>query len=268
MKRIDGDGSAKKAKSNVGFSATSWPLGRFPVQCAFSMAESQPSNSGLESFSRFPSLEMHLPLNRISTQPVPAGYCVAAPVKDRLARYYPSPAAALLALGILVFAFLAPSMPASPCGWRECLNTRRSSAQCWACVTRLPCALHVGSFQLPLAVAPYVDGGFIYLHAPFVAAWFHGVVGDPYFYRFVGILAFLLDGWLIFFVASRAWNRRAGMWAGALWFTTPDLLLISIADLQFELIPLVFLLGASAFTLQFMRGGRIRHLLAAAFCWV
>ncbi len=104
----------------------------------------------------------------------------------------------------------------------------------------LACALTVGDWQIPLAVVPYVGGGFIYLHAPVVAAWFHGWTDDPYLFRYVGILAYLADGWLIYFLAGRFWDRTTAWWAAVLWLTTPNLFFIAIADLQWELEPVAF----------------------------
>ncbi|MEO8215490.1 MAG: hypothetical protein ABI718_00240 [Acidobacteriota bacterium] len=171
----------------------------------------------------------------------------------------------LLALGIVLFALLAAAHDRLPM-WVEGMPEYEAqlSAMLGMRHEQLPCALRIGSFQIPLAVAPYVGGGFIYLHAPFVAAWYYGLTGDPYFYRFAGILAFLIDGWLIFFISARTWGVRTGWWAAALWLTTPNLFLVSVADLQFELIPLMFLLGAAAFFLQFLRTEKASSALAAA----
>jgi hypothetical protein len=109
-----------------------------------------------------------------------------------------------------------------------------------------PCMLVIGGSQIPLAVAPYVGAGFIYLNAPFVAAWYHGWVDDPYVYRFVGILAFIGIGWLLFFLCARFWGARTGWWCAVLWTTTPYLAFVALADLQWEFIPIFFALLAVA----------------------
>jgi hypothetical protein len=128
-----------------------------------------------------------------------------------------------------------------------------------------PCALEIGDRQIPLAVTPYVGGGFIYLHAPFVLAWYRQWVSDPYFFRLVGILAFVGSGALIYFLGLRHWNERAAWWAGVLWLTTPNLFFVAIADLQFELVPVFFALASAALFKIFVDTGRWPWLLGAAF---
>ncbi len=104
----------------------------------------------------------------------------------------------------------------------------------------IPCALILGDWQIPLGVVQYVGGGFIYLHAPAVAAWFYGWSDDPYLFRYVGIVAYLIDGWLIYILARRFWGWTTAWWAAVLWLTTPNLFFIAIADLQWEIEPAGF----------------------------
>lgn len=130
----------------------------------------------------------------------------------------------------------------------------------------LTCALVIGDRQIPLGVTAYVGGGFIFLHAPVVAAWFHGWTSDPYFFRYVGILAYLIDGWLIYLLALRFWDRRTAWWAAALWLTAPNLFFIAIADLQWELEPALFAMLSVLLILSSFE--RNRPLLFLSGCFV
>ena len=129
----------------------------------------------------------------------------------------------------------------------------------------LTCGLAIGDRQIPLGVTAYVGGGFIYLHAPVVAAWFHGWTSDPYFFRYVGILAYLIDGWLIYLLSLRFWGRRTAWWAAALWLTTPNLFFIAIADLQWELEPALFAMLSVLMLLSSFEKKRVAQFLAGCF---
>src|SRR2546425_3008539 len=62
------------------------------------------------------------------------------------------------------------------------------------------CWLRVGNFSVPLALGPYIGPATIYMYAPAAYLWFKGITSDPYVYRYAGIVFFLINSWLLYYL--------------------------------------------------------------------
>jgi hypothetical protein len=129
----------------------------------------------------------------------------------------------------------------------------------------VPCALELGRFQLPLALTPYIGGGYMYGYAPAAYLWLAGVVSDPYVYRYTGIVLFAVAAWLSYYVALLAFGRGVALFVGVAFITCPVLMLISLVEGQTLYVMLVPLLSSAMCFLLWLRNERLFCLFAAAF---
>src|SRR5438128_5002822 len=61
------------------------------------------------------------------------------------------------------------------------------------------CWINFHAIHIPLALNPYIGSAFFYFHLPTAYLWFNGYTSDPYIYRYMGIVMFLIDDWILFY---------------------------------------------------------------------
>ncbi|MBX6772842.1 MAG: hypothetical protein IRY83_14010 [Chloroflexi bacterium] len=175
------------------------------------------------------------------------------------------PALGLLGLSALVFLFLAVHHDFVPM-WIEGIAEYESALEVMAGLSpaQPPCWLHLGRASLPLAFTPYIGAAYFYAYLPPVYPWLHGLTGDPYLYRYVGITLFIADAWLVFLILRPYVGPGLAALGGALLLTTPTTLFMALTDHQSVYLPLGILLLAVFLGTRYLMTGRTRFLLLAS----
>jgi len=125
------------------------------------------------------------------------------------------------------------------------------------------CWINYGSLHLPLALNAYIGPAFFYFHLPAAYLWFHGLTTDPYVYRYLGILFFFGDVWLLYYLLRKYYQAAVCFYAAAAFLTAPTLFLcLTEGGAYFFMLFFLFTL-ALLFT-QYLNSGRVIFLYASA----
>jgi len=126
-----------------------------------------------------------------------------------------------------------------------------------------PFWIHYHHLHLPLALNAYIGPAFFYFHLPAAYLWFNGLTKDPYIYRYMGILFFFADGWLLYYLLRKYYKAAISSYGAMAFFTAPTLFLCLTDGGSYYFIVFFLLVIALCFT-QYLQKGRTRFLLATA----
>lgn len=127
-----------------------------------------------------------------------------------------------------------------------------------------PCSLRIGTFSLPLSINSHEGPGWFYLYAPTLYLWFNRITTDPYLYRYTGILLFLANGWILYYLLRKYYKPSISFYSAAAFLTCPLFLLGSLTDFELEQAMLVFFLLTVLLFSHYIKGGGVTLLLASA----
>jgi hypothetical protein len=123
--------------------------------------------------------------------------------------------------------------------------------------------MHLLGLAFPLVYNEYVGVG-LYAYLPAVYLWFNGLTGDPYVYRYVGILLLLVNSYLLYILLDLYFSCRIAFFGAIIYLTTPVLLLGALTDHQtFTLFQLTLLVAGIVMT-HYWRHPSPRLLFASA----
>jgi hypothetical protein len=172
----------------------------------------------------------------------------------------------LVAATFLVFGFLARHHAFVPMWLEGVAEYSRTLLTILGYVQTTPiCWTDLAGTPLPLAMSAYIGPAFFYVYLPSVALFWKGVVADPYVYRYTGILLFIADAWLLYFVLRRSYSQRHAATGFLLFVSTPTLLLLALTDYQSLFVMLFPLLLAALLLISHLQTGSRAALVWGAF---
>src|ERR1041385_1797539 len=146
-------------------------------------------------------------------------------------------------------------------GMGECIETDLSMLGYSS--TSIPCSLRLGSVSLPLSMNPHVGPAWYYFYAPTLYLWFNRVSNDPYIYRYTGIMLFIVNVWLLYFLTRTCYSRWLSFHTAVVFLSCPLFLLGTMTDYELDQVMLLFIFLTALLFLKFLMTGRVLFFLFA-----
>jgi hypothetical protein len=127
----------------------------------------------------------------------------------------------------------------------------------------ISCSCQIGGLSLPLGQDPHFGPVWFYLYLPTLYLWFHEITSDPYVYRYTGILIFIANGWIFYYLARKYYRPSISFYSAAGFLTCPLFLLGSLTDYEFDNTMVLFTLLTALLFSQYLKSKQTIWLLAS-----
>jgi hypothetical protein len=123
------------------------------------------------------------------------------------------------------------------------------------------CWLTVKGFSIPLALTPHIGPAFYYFYLPFAYLWFNQITTDPYVYRYAGIIFFIVDAGIFYYLLRHYFSKVISFYAAVAFLTMPISLLLCLTEMQAVFFMQFFILLSFLFFIKYFKEGKTVYLL-------
>lgn len=123
------------------------------------------------------------------------------------------------------------------------------------------CWLTVKGFSIPLVLTPYIGSAFFYFYLPFAYLWFNQITTDPYIYRYAGIIFFMVDAWIFYYILQHYFSKAISFFTVIAFLTMPISLLLCLTEMQVIFFMQFFILLSFLFFIKYLKTEKTVYLL-------